>query len=69
MTVPEGNGVGDWTPRDASEVPPVGDTEAGFRDPELKVFGGSITIATPVKGWRMAGTWTELLPTSGVTRA
>ncbi len=54
---------------EASEVPPVGETEAGFSKPEPAVFVGSVTIATPTSGWPAEGTLGALLPASGTANA
>src|SRR5260370_35371194 len=69
MAVPDGSGVGDWTASVAREVPPVGETEAGFSEPELEVFAGSATIATPARGWLAEGMLGALLPASATTNA
>src|SRR5260370_39113922 len=54
---------------EAIEVPPVGETEAGFSEPELEVFAGSATTATPTRGWPAEGMLGVLPPASATTNA
>src|SRR6266852_7313745 len=69
ITVPEGSGTEDCRVRVAAEVPPVGETEGGFKTPVAAAAAGNATIETPMRVWPVGGTVSDVLPPSGMTSA